>query len=109
MVATPGEAEVEAVMPAAVGLAMLDLPELALDHVLEELSLASMVCMCAALRDHRCSGDTLWERAGRHHAEGVGGGARRQGHPRVLAAAGTRTEAGWTRKGKKVSQKYNQR
>ncbi|GJN17409.1 hypothetical protein PR202_gb04471 [Eleusine coracana subsp. coracana] len=44
---------------------LLDLPELALDRVLEELSpapLAAMACVCAALRD-RCSSDALW---GRH-------------------------------------------
>lgn len=41
---------------------LLDLPELALDRVLEELSpapLAAMSCVCAALRD-RCSADALW-------------------------------------------------
>jgi hypothetical protein len=61
--AAPGEAEAEAT-PAAAGLPLLDLPELALDRVLEELSpasLAAMACVCAALRD-RCSADALWER-----------------------------------------------
>jgi len=58
--AAPGE---EAT-PAAAGLPLLDLAELALDRVLEELSpasLAAMACVCAALRD-RCSADALWER-----------------------------------------------
>ena len=58
--AAPGE---EAT-PAAAGLPLLDLAELALDCVLEELSpasLAAMACVCAALRD-RCSADALWER-----------------------------------------------
>uniref|UniRef100_A0A0A9G2Q6 F-box domain-containing protein n=1 Tax=Arundo donax TaxID=35708 RepID=A0A0A9G2Q6_ARUDO len=48
----------------AAGLPLLDLPELALDRVLEELSpasLAAMACVCAALRD-RCSAGALWER-----------------------------------------------
>ncbi|CAO1944697.1 unnamed protein product [Urochloa humidicola] len=48
---------------AAAGLPLLDLPELALDRVLEELSpasLAAMACVCAALRG-RCSADALWE------------------------------------------------
>ncbi|PUZ54316.1 hypothetical protein GQ55_5G121400 [Panicum hallii var. hallii] len=61
--AAPGEAEAEAT-PAAAGLQLLDLPELALDRVLEELSpasLAAMACVCAVLRD-RCSADALWER-----------------------------------------------
>ncbi|XP_066310066.1 F-box protein At2g26850-like isoform X1 [Miscanthus floridulus] len=49
---------------AAAGFPLLDLPELALDRVLEELSpasLAAMACVCAVLRD-RCSADALWER-----------------------------------------------
>ncbi|XP_062224234.1 F-box protein At2g26850-like isoform X2 [Phragmites australis] len=61
----------------AAGLPLLDLPELALDRVLEELSpasLAAMACVCAALRD-RCSADALWE----HHL--------RQKWGRVLGAA----------------------
>jgi len=68
LVAAP-PAEAEADMPAAAaaaaaGFPLLDLPELALDRVLEELSpesLAAMACVCAALRD-RCSADALWER-----------------------------------------------
>jgi hypothetical protein len=49
-------------VPAAAGLPLLDLPELALDRVLEELSpasLAATACVCAALRD-RCSAGALW-------------------------------------------------
>lgn len=49
---------------AAAGFPLLELPELALDRVLEELSpasLAAMACVSAALRD-RCSADALWER-----------------------------------------------
>jgi hypothetical protein len=58
-----GEAEANAT-PTAAELPLLDLPELALDHMLEELSLASLTVMAyvrAALRD-RCSTDTQWER-----------------------------------------------
>uniref|UniRef100_A0ACD5VW43 Uncharacterized protein n=1 Tax=Avena sativa TaxID=4498 RepID=A0ACD5VW43_AVESA len=58
-------------------LPLLDLPELALDRVLEELSpasLAAMACVCAGLRD-RCAMDGLWDR----HVRGKWG--------RVLGAA----------------------
>jgi hypothetical protein len=61
-------------------LPLLDLPELALDRVLEELSpasLAAMACVCAGLRD-RCSMDGLWAR----HVRGKWG--------RVLGAAARR-------------------
>lgn len=64
--APSAEAETTAAAAAAAaGLPLLDLPELALDRVLEELSpssLAAMACVCSALRD-RCSADALW---GRH-------------------------------------------
>jgi hypothetical protein len=58
LAAPPEESEV----PAGAGLPLLDLPELALDRVLQELSptsLAAMACVCVALRD-RCSADALW-------------------------------------------------
>ncbi|CAL4973532.1 unnamed protein product [Urochloa decumbens] len=64
---TAGEAAEVTTTPAAAdaaALPLLDLPELALDRVLEELSpasLAAMACVCAALRG-RCSADALWER-----------------------------------------------
>lgn len=50
-----GEAEVEAVMPATVGLALLDLPELALDRGLEVLS------SCTSLMDG-CTSSSRWSR-----------------------------------------------
>ncbi|CAO2182586.1 unnamed protein product [Urochloa humidicola] len=85
---------------AAAALPLLDLPELALDRVLEELSpasLAAMACVCAALRG-RCSADALWGRhlrakwgrvlgaAARKEWEAeLGAGAARAGAPRPAA------------------------
>jgi hypothetical protein len=69
---------------AAARLLLLDLSELALDHVMEELSPASLVtmaCVYTALRE-RCSADALW---GRHLPLKWGrvlGAAARKGRPR---------------------------
>lgn len=98
-----GEEGTEAELNAA-ALPLLDLPELALERVLEELeppSLAAMACVCVALRD-RCSADTLWgatstgsgARARRRRAQGVGGGAGRTAELRRAAAAGQAEELG---------------
>ncbi|XP_062207181.1 F-box protein At2g26850-like isoform X2 [Phragmites australis] len=76
----------------AAGLPLLDLPELALDRVLEELapaSLAAMACVCAALRD-RCSADTLWERHLRRKWGLVLGAAARKEWEAELGAKGSR-------------------
>ena len=87
--------EVEPAPPALAGYAdavlpLLDLPELALDRVLEELapaSLAAMACVCAGLRD-RCSMDGLWER----HVRGkwgrvLGAAARKEWEAELAAGA----------------------
>ncbi|KAL6614310.1 hypothetical protein ACP70R_036580 [Stipagrostis hirtigluma subsp. patula] len=89
--------------PAAAGLPLLDLPELALDRVLEELSpasLAAMACVCAALRD-RCPSDALWERHLRRKWGRVLGAAARKEWEAELAARGTR--AGPERPGRRRS------
>ncbi|CAM0883173.1 unnamed protein product [Alopecurus aequalis] len=85
----------EAVQPAPPALAdaalpLLDLPELALDRVLEELSpasLAAMACVCAGLKD-RCAMDSLWER----HVRGkwgrvLGATARKEWEAELAARA----------------------
>ncbi|KAM0827956.1 hypothetical protein ACQ4PT_067861 [Festuca glaucescens] len=69
-------------------LPLLDLPELALDRVLEELapaSLAAMACVCAGLRD-RCSMDSLWARHVRGKWGRVLGAAAREEWEAELAA-----------------------
>ncbi|XP_051227203.1 F-box protein At2g41170 isoform X2 [Lolium perenne] len=69
-------------------LPLLDLPELALDRVLEELapaSLAAMACVCAGLRD-RCSMDSLWARHVRAKWGRVLGAAAREEWEADLAA-----------------------
>uniref|UniRef100_A0ACD5W2J3 Uncharacterized protein n=1 Tax=Avena sativa TaxID=4498 RepID=A0ACD5W2J3_AVESA len=69
-------------------LPLLDLPELALDRVLEELSpasLAAMACVCKGLRD-RCSMDALWDRHVRGKWGQVLGAAARQEWEAELAA-----------------------
>ncbi|KAL6853804.1 hypothetical protein ACP4OV_019833 [Aristida adscensionis] len=79
--AAPGEA-----------LPLLDLPELALDRVLEELSpasLAAMACVCAALRD-RCASDALWGSHLRRKWGRVLGAAARKEWEAELAARATR-------------------
>ena len=89
--AAPGE---EAT-PAAAGLPLLDLAELALDRVLEELSpasLAAMACVCAALRD-RCSADALWERHLRAKWGRVLGAAARKEWEAELGARVARASA----------------
>lgn len=81
--------------PAAAGLPLLDLPELALDRVLEELSpasLAAMACVCEALRG-RCSADALWERHLRLKWGRVLGAAARGEWEAELAAGGARAGA----------------
>ncbi|KAG0525304.1 hypothetical protein BDA96_06G044200 [Sorghum bicolor] len=86
----PAEAE------AAVGFPLLDLPELALDRVLEELSPASltaMACMCAPLRD-RCSTDAPWE----HHlrlkwGHVLGTAARKEWEAELLGGRAARGSA----------------
>ncbi|RCV27784.1 hypothetical protein SEVIR_5G358300v4 [Setaria viridis] len=81
--------------PAAAGLPLLDLPELALDRVLEELSpasLAAMACVCAALRG-RCSADALWERHLRAKWGRVLGGTARKEWEAELGARATRASA----------------
>ncbi|OEL12955.1 F-box protein [Dichanthelium oligosanthes] len=92
----PGKAEMM-VPPAAagIGLPLLDLPELALDRVLEELSpasLAAMACVCAPLRD-RCSADALWERHLRAKWGHVLGATARKEWEAELGARGTRASA----------------
>ena len=81
----PAEAE------AAVGFPLLDLPELALDRVLEELSpasLAAMACVCAPLRD-RCSADALWERHLRlKWGHVLGAAARKEWEAELLGGRG---------------------
>ncbi|KAF8751306.1 hypothetical protein HU200_012184 [Digitaria exilis] len=82
-------------IPAAAGLPVLDLPELALDRVLEELSpasLAAMACVCAELRD-RCSGDALWGRHLRAKWGRVLGAAARKEWEAELGAMATRASA----------------
>jgi hypothetical protein len=59
LVALPveGEADMPAAATTVAGFPLLDLPKLALDRVVEDLSsasLAMMVCVCTSLRD-RCS------------------------------------------------------
>ncbi|TVU34728.1 hypothetical protein EJB05_16576, partial [Eragrostis curvula] len=97
----PGQEEMET----AAGLPLLDLPELALDRVLEELSpasLAAMACVCAALRD-RCSADALWKRHLRRKWGRVLGAAARKEWEAELAAAGDagRREAAAARAGRR--------
>jgi hypothetical protein len=81
---------------AAAGLPLLDLPELALDRVLEELSpasLAAMACVCAALRS-RCSADPLWERHLRAKwGRVLGGTARKEWEAELVAGAARRASA----------------
>lgn len=98
LVAPPAEAEM---MPAnsaaaAAGLPLLDLPELALDRVLEELSpksLAAMACVCAALRD-RCSADALWERhLRRKWGHVLGAAARKEWEAELLGGGAARASA----------------
>nr|CAB3478621.1 unnamed protein product [Digitaria exilis] len=106
LTAAPGEAESEetVTMPAAAGLPVLDLPELALDRVLEELSpasLAAMACVCAELRD-RCSGDALWGRHLRGKWGRVLGAAARKEWEAGLGAMATR-RAGATRPARRRS------
>ncbi|KAE8797746.1 F-box protein [Hordeum vulgare] len=75
----------------AAALPVLDLPELALERVLEELSpasLAAMACVCAGLRD-RCSMDSLWARHVRRKWGRVLGAAARREWGAELAAAAT--------------------
>lgn len=83
-------------------LPLLDLPELALDRVLEELSpasLAAMACVCAGLRD-RCSMDTLWE----SHVRGkwgrvLGANARKEWQAELAARAAAAALLRPTRRG----------
>ncbi|XP_052136249.1 F-box protein At2g26850-like isoform X1 [Oryza glaberrima] len=81
------EGETEAELNAA-ALPLLDLPELALERVLEELeppSLAAMACVCVALRD-RCSADTLWGRhVNRKWGRVLGAAARKEWEAELAA------------------------
>lgn len=82
-----GEEGTEAELNAA-ALPLLDLPELALERVLEELeppSLAAMACVCVALRD-RCSADTLWGRhVNRKWGRVLGAAARKEWEAELAA------------------------
>ncbi|EES03775.1 F-box protein At2g26850 isoform X2 [Sorghum bicolor] len=90
LVAPEAEAETPAAAAAA-GFPLLDLPELALDRVLEELSpasLAAMACVCAPLRD-RCSADALWERHLRlKWGHVLGAAARKEWEAELLGGRG---------------------
>lgn len=86
----------EAETTPAAGLPLLDLPELALDRVLEELSpssLAAMACVCSALRD-RCSADALWGRHLRIKWGRVLGAAARREWEAELGGTGSGARAG---------------
>lgn len=87
----PALVEDDAASASAAALPVLDLPELALDRVLEELSpasLAAMACVCAGLRD-RCSMDSLWARHVRRKWGRVLGAAARKEWEAELAARAT--------------------
>jgi hypothetical protein len=86
----------EAETTPAAGLPLLDLPELALDRILEELSpssLAAMACVCSALRD-RCSADALWGRHLRIKWGRVLGAAARREWEAELGGTGSGARAG---------------